>query len=132
MQLTHWPRETNFYFQIFTIMPQKCLPFRLEMEDGRRKIPQEEHPKIQKLYKEGLSQRAIARQYNVSRRLIVWILYPERLKARQAQRILDKAHLLYYDKQKHRLSMQKHRLKKRQLGYMIFKTPQRHLQVDGK
>ena len=113
-------------------MPQKCLPFRRQIEDGRRKIPQEEHPKIQKLYKEGLSQRDIAKLYNVSRRLIVWILYPERLKEYQTQRILNKTHLLYYNRTKHRLAMQKHRLKKRQLGYMIFKTPQAHLQVDGK
>jgi hypothetical protein len=88
-------------------------------QDKRRKIPESEHEYIRKRYKEhGESQRALARSYGVSRRLITFILEPLRV-AIQKKRVQDeKRWLKYYDKNKHREYMRTHRVNKKQAGQM--------------
>lgn len=84
--------------------------------DGRRKLPASKHKTIRRLYASGKwSQRELARKYNVSRRLITFILYPEReLKQKQAVK-RERRWLRYYDREKHTESIRNLRQKKREL-----------------
>ena len=97
---------------------QRQFPkYKDQLQDGRRKIPTSEHEEIRKLYKEIKSQREIAKLYNVTRRAIVYILFPERLIAFQKMRRAKRPWLKYYDKEKTRIAVQKYREKKRRLGF---------------
>ncbi len=60
-------------------MPYKSSNIRLSPEqDRRRKLTEEQKDEIAHKYKTGLySQRGLAREYNVSRRLITFIINPE-------------------------------------------------------
>jgi hypothetical protein len=89
---------------------------RLEL-DGRRKILPEQHAEIRALYKTLKSQREVARMYGVSRRLIVFILFPERLLALQKKHREEQHWKTYYNKDARRLYMRKYRAKKRLLNY---------------
>ena len=66
-------------------MPVTELPYTTPEQDGRRKIPKSEHKKIRQLYSEIHSTRKIAKLYGVDKRLIQFILYPERLAKLQHQ-----------------------------------------------
>ncbi len=59
--------------------------------------------------------RGLATLYNVSRRLIQFIIYPEREKALKAIVKKEKRWLKYYDREAHNLSMQRNRAKKKLL-----------------
>jgi hypothetical protein len=89
-------------------MPTKYQPYTNTMDDGRRKIHPDLHPVIRMEHESGVSQRSLASKYGVSRRLIVFILHPERLKVPNWKK--------YYTKQSHRDYMRKCRAKKRMLG----------------
>lgn len=106
-------------------MPQNAKPYDTPEQDGRRKLMPSDYPKVKALYRQLKSQRQVAKAFNVSRRLIVFILYPERLKALQEAKQKNKTHLLYYSKEKQKLYQRKARAKKRKLGYMIIKTKPR-------
>lgn len=81
-----------------------------EKNDKRRKIPTSEHERIKALYKaRQYSQRGLANLYGVSRRLIIFILYPEREKAQKDRVKAEKRWLKYYDKDKQREYMRTHR-----------------------
>lgn len=63
-------------------MPYKFETNKLKIPrelDRRVKLPLEKHQEIRQLSMQGMSQRKIASLYGVSRRLIVFILFPERL-----------------------------------------------------
>lgn len=96
-------------------MPSIVDPLRVGKDlDRRRKLTDDEREEIA-LNPRGLSQRALAREYGVSRRLITFILDPkkhEENKQRRQERGGSKA---YYDVDKHRESMQGHRKYKRKL-----------------
>ena len=47
----------------------------------------------------GVSQRELAKEYNVSRRLIIFCIYPERLKANYAKRVESGGSKQYYNKE---------------------------------
>jgi transposase-like protein len=80
--------------------------------DRRRKLSEEEKKAIRELYATGkYSQRQLAKQFEVSRRLIVFVLYPERLLENRKQHDSSK----YYDKDKHREYMKSHRRYKQNL-----------------
>jgi predicted DNA-binding protein YlxM (UPF0122 family) len=79
-----------------------------EDEDSRRKIPTSEHDTIRSLYKNDVSINAIAKKYKVSRRLIQFILFPERAIAARGERTWKD----YYDKDKNTEAIRKHRRKK--------------------
>ena len=74
--------------------------------DRRRKLTEDQKDEIRKIGTT-MSQRELAKKFNVSRRLIVFILYPERLKP------VDNSK--YYDKDKHREYMKSHRHYKQKL-----------------
>lgn len=60
-------------------------------------------------YNNGLSQRAIAKMFNVSRRLIAFIIDPTKLKKNIECRLLRGGTKIYYNKEKHNQSMKSHR-----------------------
>ncbi len=63
----------------------------------------------------GLSQRELARKYGVSRRLIVFTLFPERLKENKVKRVERVGTTGYYKKEKQAIYMKKHRNYKNEL-----------------
>jgi len=113
-----------------TNMPQAFHAYTKPMQDGRRKIPPSLHSQIRQDYADLKSQRAVAKKYNVSRRLIVFILYPERYKEFQGQRYSLKVWLKYYDKKAHGKAIQLYRAKKRK--YNLQYNPEKICKnVDG-
>jgi len=79
--------------------------------DRRVKLTDSEREEIKKLYKEGNTIRSIARLFEkkCSRRLIQMIIFPERLKAMYERQKEEKHWLKYYDRDKRREYMRKHR-----------------------
>jgi Zn-dependent peptidase ImmA (M78 family) len=82
--------------------------------DGRRKLSEEQKEEIRDRYntlgnKE--SQRTLAKQYGVSRRLIVFILYPDRLKALQDKNRQEQHWKKYYNRKQLTEAMQNWRNK---------------------
>lgn len=79
-------------------------------QDRRRKLDDLDKDKIRRLYKAGeYSQRELATLFGVSRRLIVFTVFPERLEAYYKKRKEEKAHLKYYNKDNHRKDMKRYR-----------------------
>jgi hypothetical protein len=86
-----------------------------EEQDGRRKILKSQHEEIRSKYKSGMSMREVAGNYGVDKRLIQFIVYPERLKKLQEWNKQIKHHKKYYDTEKHREYMRKYRARKKLL-----------------
>jgi len=63
----------------------------------------------------GVSQRELAAEYDVSRRLIVFCIYPERQKENYCKRVENGGSKQYYNKDKHTEAMRKHRQYKQEL-----------------
>lgn len=101
-------------------MPQYYKPLRPQ-DDSRRKIMPEQYQEIREHYKTSHSQRTTAKAFGVSRRLIIFILYPERLKAFQHQRYQLKPWRKYYERESHTRSIAKLRAKKKKLNCLITK-----------
>lgn len=97
-------------------MPQNFQAYTKPEQDGRRKLSVEDYDDIRVWIANGNSQRATAKHFNCSRRMVVWISQPEKYEAFRTARMASKKHLEYYDKEKHRLSVQKYRAKKRLLS----------------
>ena len=91
-------------------MPQKHFKKYDNPEfDGRIKIQKSEHAKIKRFYQSReYSIRGLGRLYNVNKRIIQFIIYPERLKTSNFPGHWAK----YYNKEKHKLTMRKYRAKK--------------------
>ncbi len=70
--------------------------------DRRRKLTDEEREHIKELHKKGESTHSIARMYKgkCSRRLIQFIIHPERLKAMQEKHAKEQHWKTYYDRKK--------------------------------
>lgn len=99
-------------------MPRKSdlIPIKNEYLDRRTKLTKENKKRIQELYATGeYSQRELARMYGVSRRLIVFTIYPERREANYQVRVERGGSKQYYDREEHKAAMQKHRLYKKDL-----------------
>lgn len=100
-------------------MPRKSdsMPIRNPEHDKRVKLTDADRENIRKDYEGGdISIRGLERKYKVSRRLIQFILFPERLeksKKLYAERQKDGR---YYDKDKHRAYTKKHRDHKKELN----------------
>ena len=73
-------------------------------------------------YKRIKSSRAVAKLYGIDKKIILFIVNPE-YKKRDAERQQKQQHWKLYlaSKEERKLTMRKHRAKKRQLGY--YKTP---------
>lgn len=83
-------------------------------KDGRKcGLTERDEEIIKIMHKAGMAVRAIAREYEdkCSRRTITFILYPERRKVVADQFKERRKDGRYYDKDKHRAYMQKHRAK---------------------
>lgn len=80
-------------------------------KDRRCKLTDEDKEDIKELhFVKGWGVRKIARAYpQVSRRLIQFVLFPERLKVVADNAKTKKAWLLYYDREKHTKAMREHR-----------------------
>ena len=84
--------------------------------DRRIKLQAAQKQEIIDLYKQGASMRHLARSYDVDRRLIDFIVNPER-KERNLQLRRDQGgSKAYYNKEKNTAAMRKHRQYKSQLA----------------
>ena len=84
--------------------------------DRRVKLTDDDKELIRKISKEeNLSQRELARKFNVSRRLIQYVLDPEKLTENKRIREERGGSKQYYDKEKHREYMKDHRRYKQDL-----------------
>ena len=79
--------------------------------DRRVKLTDSDREKIKRLHKKGLGIREIARMFEkkCSRRLIQFVIYPERLKKLYQTQKEEKHWKIYYNKDKWRESMRNHR-----------------------
>lgn len=99
------------------------MPFRVDKmtignpeNDNRVKLSDADRKKIVEEFKTGLiSQRALARKYNVSRRLISFILDPEKAERAKEQYKERRKDGRYYKREKHNEAMKRHRSHKREL-----------------
>lgn len=92
-----------YKFQTDKILLPKEFDRRIKLKDCQKKA-------IVKLYKESsVSQRKLARMFEVSRRLISFILFPERLD--RAKQLLKERRKdgRYYDKDSHTKAIRNHR-----------------------
>ena len=98
-------------------MPYKCEKINLKPEqDRRRKLTDEQKQDIREHYATGTtSQRKLAAAYGVSRRLITFILDPEKKKRDLENRAARGGSKQYYDREKHTRTMREHRQYKQKL-----------------
>lgn len=85
------------------------------VNDKRVKLTQSDKIEIVKLHTEGIAIRQLSRDFNVSRRTIQFILFPERLEAVKQHRTDIGGSMHYYDKDKQRVYMKTHRDHKKAL-----------------
>lgn len=84
--------------------------------DRRRKLTEDDKFEIVRLRKEhNLSQRTLARMFGVSRRLIIFIIDPEKHERAKAQFKERRKDGRYYDREKHTESVRNLRIYKQQL-----------------
>lgn len=99
-------------------MPYKFnnIPINNKKYDRRVKLSDQDREEIRELYKKGnISQQALADKYNVSKRLIHFVIHPEKEVAAREQFKMRQKDRRYYDKDKHRRYMKKHRDHKKEL-----------------
>ena len=99
-----------------------------EKDDLRVKIYKSEHQKIKTLHKGCMAIRAIAREYEVDKRTIQFILFPERLA--KAKENYNWKH--YYTKEKRREYQKKHRRRKMLLQGKQVKAWRKETRTDRK
>lgn len=81
--------------------------------DKRRKLSEADKQEIRELYQSPeWSQRKLAAKYDVSRRLIVFTLYPDRLAKSKADFAERQSDGRYYDRETHKQYMRRHRAHK--------------------
>lgn len=97
-------------------MPYKSEKIKIQgtSNDRRRKLSEEDKKAIS-INKLGLSQRKLAKMYNVSRRTIQFILDPEKLKENKQRRKERGGSKKYYDREKHTKAIREHRQYKQSL-----------------
>lgn len=99
-------------------MPRKSdpLPINNKKLDRRIKLTDEQREEIVQLYEAGgTSQRKLAAQFGVSRRLITFILDPEKKAKNLAARAEAGGWRKYYDREKHAENTKEHRQYKKKL-----------------
>jgi len=96
-----------FKFETDKLKIKKC-------DDKRIKLTNAERHEIKQLYGK-ISQRKLAKLYNVSRRLIIFIGCPEKYEQNLKCREERGGSMQYYNKQKHTKIMKKHRTYKKEL-----------------
>ena len=99
-------------------MPYKFekIPINNEKLDKRYKLTSDDKEAIVEEYKSGLiSINALARKYNVSKRTIQFTLFPERREKARQQFLERQKEGRYYDKDRHRTYIRRHREHKKEL-----------------
>lgn len=99
-------------------MPYKFdkIPINDENNDKRVKLTAEDREQVRADYETGMfSQRALAKKYGVSRRLITFILSPEKEALARQQFLERQKDGRYYSKEKQREYMKNHRDHKKDL-----------------
>jgi len=98
-------------------MPYKHIDYKIKPEDDkRRKLSDVQKESIRELYKTGsYSQRMLAREFNVSRRLIGFVINPEKLEICKEQHKERRKDGRYYSKNTHLKYQKKHRRYKQEL-----------------
>lgn len=103
------------------------LPIKNEKLDRRVKLTKTQKAEICRIYFDakirahwkllgkGVSQRTLAKEYGVSRRTIVFVLYPERRLTNLEKRKIRGGWKQYYNKQTHADTQREHRNYKRKL-----------------
>lgn len=93
------------------VMPYKTqkIPFNDPFLDKRSKLIPCQKEMIVKLSKEGWSQRKLAERFNVSRRLIQFIIDPKKLEECYQKRVERGGSKKYYIKEKHTEAIRNHR-----------------------
>ena len=90
--------------------------------DKRKKLTDHDKQMIKYFYEQGHSIGSLARRYNVNKRTIQFLLFPERLEhnkeLRKQRLLLDTQR--YYDKEEHKKAMQDLRRRKIQENIHIF------------
>ena len=77
--------------------------------DRRTKLLPCQKEMVLHYHKLGYSQRKIASMFNVSRRLIIFIIHPERLEKNHQLRIDRGGSKIYYDRDKHNKAIREYR-----------------------
>lgn len=110
-------------------MPYKSEQIKIQgtKHDRRRKLTERDKQEIRE-NKENLSQRGLAKKYGVSRRMIVFVLFPERQKKNYEDRVARGGSKQYYDREKHTQTIREHRQYKQEL----FKNGEIKLKEDKK
>jgi acetyl-CoA carboxylase carboxyltransferase component len=92
-------------------MPYKCEKINLkETQKRSAKLTTEQREEIAKKYKTGTySQKGLALEYEVSRRLVQFIIDPKKHEENLKRRAERGGSKQYYDKEKHTKAMKKHR-----------------------
>ena len=98
-------------------MPRKSdkLTISNKKLDRRVKLTEEQKEEILDLKDSGISQRKVASMYNISRRMVQFIWFPEKLEQNRARRKERGGSKQYYDKEKNNAAMRKHREYKKEL-----------------
>lgn len=98
-------------------MPYKSEKIPLPPQyDRRRKLTEDDKFEIVRLRKEhNLSQRTLARMFGVSRRLIIFIIDPEKHERAKAQYKERRQDGRYYDRETHRKTIKNYREYKHKL-----------------
>ncbi len=92
-------------------MPYKCTPIKLKETQKRSvKLTSEQRAEIAKKYSTGrYSQRGLASEYGVSRRLVQFIIDPKKHEENLKRRDERGGSSQYYVKEKHTKAMREHR-----------------------
>jgi len=94
---------------------EKLIPTKLK-KSAKLSDADKEEIRYRYLKVGGVSQRELAAEYNCSRRLIVFVIYPDRQKANYQRRVDRGGSKQYYDKDKHTAAIRKHRHYKQELS----------------
>lgn len=97
-------------------MAQSYKKYTNKKQDGRVKLLPEKHNEVREFYSICKSQRKIAVEFGVSRRLVQFILDPLSLKSMQEKNRKEQHWKTYYDKEYHTAAIAKYRQKKKSLG----------------
>lgn len=102
-------------------MPQTFKKYKNPMQDGRRKLDPSKHEEIREKYKSGgYSWKSLAKEYEVSKKLIGLIVNPAMAaKMKERNKEVWKDYNLHYGKEAHRLAIAKWRAKKKKLGLVV-------------
>lgn len=73
--------------------------------DRRVKLTSADKKMITKLHRQGMSQRKIASRIGISRRMVIFICYPERLARAKKLYRLRRLDGRYYNREKHRIAI---------------------------